>query len=96
MKKDNIGIYRLNMKHNSDNIRQSAILEIIDKLVDKKINVFVYEPLIDSSFSSKFKLINCVDEFKKLSDIIVTNRLNDDLVDVNHKIFSRDIFNTDK
>ncbi len=96
MKIDNVGIYRLNMKHNSDNLRQSAILEIIDRLVNQKINVLVYEPLIDSSFSSKFQLIDCVDEFKDLSNIIVTNRLNDDLLDVKDKIFSRDIFNTDR
>ncbi len=96
MKIDNVGIYRLNMKHNSDNIRESAILEIIDKLIDQKINVLVYEPLIDSSFSSKFQLIDCVDEFKDLSNIIITNRLNDDLLDVEDKIFSRDIFNTDR
>ncbi len=88
-----VGIYRLVMKDGSDNFRQSSIQGIMKRIKAKGINIIVYEPafLGDKFFSSRV-IVDLV-EFKRLSDLIVANRISDDLNDSLDKVFSRDLFN---
>lgn len=92
-KKPNIvGVYRLIMKNNSDNFRESATIDIIHKLVQKKIQVIIYEPL-DTNFKLKgTKLLNNLKEFKDKSDLIIANRMTKDLKSHSQKVYTRDIF----
>ena len=86
-----VGIYRLIMKSNSDNYRESPVFDIIDILKMNKIKVIVYEPIINNSFEN-MNFINSLEDFKKQSDLILANRITDDLNDVTKKVFSRDLF----
>lgn len=90
-----VGIYRLTMKMNSDNFRQSAILGIIKRLKEKGIEVVVYEPTLETDEYYQSRVITDIDEFKRISDIIVANRLTGDITDVNEKVYTRDLYNRD-
>ena len=93
-----VGIHRLIMKKGSDNFRDSSIQGIIRRIRDNGIDVIVYEPFIsekDISNSFDEKIVNDLETFKKLSDVIVTNRMSSELSDVKDKIYTRDIFNSD-
>ena len=87
-----IGIYRLVMKQGSDNYRESSIQYIIEKLKVNRIKVVIYEPLLAESEFLHSKVIHSLHKFKEMSDIIIANRINDELKDVNVKVFTRDIF----
>jgi len=93
-KKDVVGIYRLAMKRNSNNFRSSSILDIISKLKEKGIEVVVYEPLLYGDFKD-YKVINELEKFKNDCDLIVANRVDESLLDVKEKIYSRDLFKRD-
>ncbi len=88
-----VGIFRLVMKGASDNYRSSAIQEIIKIILDKNISVIIYEPLCNENFFIGCEVINNLNNFKLQSDIIVANRMSNEISDFSNKIYSRDIFN---
>ncbi len=90
-----VGIFRLTMKANSDNFRSSAIQDIIDILIDKEVDVFIYEPTFKDTNLHGIPVINNINEFCEMSDIIVANRIEPELEKCRDKIYTRDIFNTD-
>lgn len=90
-----VGIYRLTMKTNSDNFRQSAIQGIIKRLKGEGIELLIYEPTLKADYFENTKILNDLEEFKKKSDVIVVNRLTDELQDVIQKVYTRDIYSRD-
>lgn len=90
-----VGVHRLAMKAGSDNFRSSSVQGVMRRLIERGCRVIVYEPLLDEPQFSGAPVVGGLATFKSLSDVIVANRVTDDLTDVAGKVYSRDVFGAD-
>ena len=90
-----VGIFRLIMKAGSDNFRESAVLKVVKILRSKQIKLIIYEPNLSEKFFNGILVEKSLTRFKTASDLIVSNRVSDELFEVEQKVFTRDLFNSD-
>lgn len=87
-----VGIYRLTMKHGSDNFRYSAIQDVMTRLKSKGVEIVIYEPTLSVPHFKENQLVHSLEDFKKAAEIIVANRWDESLRDVAHKVHTHDVF----
>src|SRR5699024_3276697 len=90
-----VGVYRLTMKTDSDNFRQSAIQDVINYLRESDVKVIIHEPVIKEPTFEGLQVVNDFEEFVSASDVIIANRLEKELAEVSEKVYTRDIFKRD-
>ena len=95
MKPKVVGIYRLVMKEGSDNFRESSIQDVIKLITSIGIKVIIFEPLVEDDSFNELKIVNDFEEFIEQSEMILANRMSNQLSSVRDKVFTRDIFNLD-
>lgn len=89
---ETVGIFRLTMKSSSDNFRESAVLDIMRQLEAKGLEVIVYEPTWKEATYDNYQVVGDLADFKDKADVIITNRMTDELADVPNKVFTRDVY----
>ncbi|MRG84995.1 nucleotide sugar dehydrogenase [Salinibacillus xinjiangensis] len=94
-KPNTVGIYRLIMKTNSDNFRASAIQGVMERLKKVRVKIVIYEPVLEGDEFQGCEVVHDLNEFKQITDIIVSNRLEKGIIDVEDKVYTRDIFKRD-
>lgn len=87
-----VGIYRLTMKTGSDNFRSSAIQDVIKNLKQSNVDIIIYEPTLNDEQFDGCILVNDIEKFKNVSDVILANRLDDNIKSVSEKIYTRDLY----
>lgn len=92
---ETVGVYRLTMKSGSDNFRASAIQEVIDRLKLEGVDVIIYEPTLKAEQFNDCKVINNFEEFSDKSDVILANRIEEELKGVKDKVYTRDLYSRD-
>ena len=92
---DVVGIYRLTMKKDSDNFRASAIQGIIEKLKEEDVEIIIYEPTLKQDEFNGCKVVNDFTEFSNLSDVVLANRMEEELKNIRNKVYTRDLYSRD-
>lgn len=90
-----VGIYRLTMKTDSDNFRASAIQGIIERLKEYNVDVVVYEPTLKADTFNECKVITAFEEFKNIADVVLVNRMDENVKQIQDKVYTRDLFSRD-
>ena len=90
-----VGVYRLIMKSGSDNFRASAIYDVISYLKENGVNIIIYEPTISYNTFNGFEIVHDLKLFKEISNIIIVNRVDEKLNDVQDMLYTRDLFSRD-